>query len=392
MEKEILKNQALQAHMMFFDPPDKLIQLRNPFPDLNSSGHRKSPFDEKLLQIEYVDIEPAVKVLDNGDVRFRFYAPEAKTVEVAGLGDGFPRDRHAMAKGEDGWWSATVSGILPGFHYHEYFVDGNRLVNPDAQYGYGCFSGINFFDLPSDEDGFWMLEDVPHGDVRMEYYKSSASGRMKCAWVYTPPEYDCETDRYPVLYIQHGAGESETNWVWQGRINLIADNLIAEGKCGKLIIVMNAGAFQEGGDPVFFPGGFDAELTGDCIPFIDAKYRTMADKHHRAVAGISMGFGRAFYTAMKHRDLFGSIGVFSFGFPMEYDYNKYFADAAKVNSDFDLIFVSGGENEGFITHTLPILDELRAKGIKIADYHRPGYNTWDVWRFSAYEFLQKLFK
>ena len=124
-------------------------------------------------------------MLVSGDIRFRFYAPEAKTVEVAGLGGGFSRDRRPMTKGPDGWWTATVSGIQPGFHYHEYFVDGNRLVNPDGLCGYGCFYAINYFDLPSDEDDFWMLKDVPHGDVRMEYYKSSVNGRIKCAWVYT---------------------------------------------------------------------------------------------------------------------------------------------------------------------------------------------------------------
>ena len=105
---------------------------------------------------------------------------------------------------------------------------------------------------------------------------------------------------------------------------------------------MNAGyAFREDEDPVFFPGDFDSELVDDCIPFIDAKYRTLADKRHRAVSGLSLGSVQAFYTAMKHRELFGSLGVFSGGFPVkrsEYDYSDYFKDKDTVNSDFDLIF------------------------------------------------------
>lgn len=396
MKTEMLENQALRAQMLFFDPPERWGTFKRPPPGAEPNGEKRSPFEGLMPPMEVVDIEPGVRVLENGDVRFRFFAPEARCVEVAGLGGGFSKDRHAMERGGDGWWTVTVSGISPGFHYHEYFVDGNRLVNPDAQCGYGCFYGINFFDLPSDDDEFWMLRDVPHGDVRTEYYRSAVTGRMKCAWVYTPPGYDDSQQRYPVLYIQHGVGENETGWVWQGRLNLIADNLIAEGKCEKLIIVMNAGyAFREGEDPVFFPGDFDSELTQDCIPAMDAKYRTVADKRHRAVAGLSLGAAQAFYTALKHRDLFGSLGAFSFGFPLkraEYDYTGYFEDAATVNSDFDLIFVSGGENEGFLERTLPVIEELRAKGVRIADYHRPGYHVWDVWRFSLYEFLQKLFQ
>jgi enterochelin esterase-like enzyme len=397
MKKEIRENQVLRAQMLFFDPPDKRVVFKTPpTPEVAPTDEKNMPSPFKAPPVDIVDIEPAAKVLENGDVQFRFFAPEAKTVEVAGGGGGFPRDRRALVKDAEGWWSGTVSGIQPGFHYHDYYVDGNRLVNPDGLCGYGCFYAINFFDLPSDEDEFWMLKDVPHGDVRMEYYKSSVNGRSKCVWIYTPPGYDAETDRYPVLYIQHGVGENETGWIWQGKLNLIADNLIAEGKCGKLLIVMNTGyAFTENEDPVFFPGDFDTELVKDCIPFIDAKYRTLTDKRSRAVAGLSLGSMQAFDTAMKHRALFGSLGVFSGGFPVtrpEYDYTDYFKDANQVNTDFDFIFVSGGEQEGFIDTTLPILDKIRSYGVKITDYHRPGYHVWDIWRYSAYEFLQKLFK
>ena len=199
----------------------------------------------------------------------------------------------------------------------------------------------------------------------MEYYKSSVNDRIKCAWVYCPPGYDSSDERYPVLYIQHGVGENETGWVWQGKINYIADNLIADGFAEKMIIVMNSGyAFKEGEDPVFFPGDFDSELVNDCIPYIDSKYRTKTDKRNRAVAGLSLGSSQAFLSAMLHRDIFGSLGVFSGGFPIkrgEYDFTDYFADAEKVNSDFDLIFVSGGEQEGFVERTLPQLNELRAR-------------------------------
>lgn len=384
MSNEIYENQILRSQMLLFDPPQKKAVFVPP-----------APGSDEKMKIVLEETEQKVKIGENG-VEFNFYAPNANKVEVAGLGGGFSRERNLMTRKSDGWWTVTVSGIKPGFHYYEYFVDGNKLVNPDTMCGFGCFYAINFFDLPSDEDDFWMLKDVPHGDVRMEYYRSSVTGRIKCAWVYTPHGYEAGTQRYPVLYIQHGVGESETGWIWQGKLNLIADNLIAEGKCEKLIIVMNSGyAFKEGEDPVFFPGDFDSELVNDCIPYIDKKYRTIADRKHRAIAGLSLGSVQAFYSAMKHRDIFSGMGVFSGGFPIkrpEYDYRDYFADADTVNSEFDLIFVSGGDDEGFKERTLPVIEKLRAGGVKISDYHRPGYHTWDVWRFSLYEFLQKLFK
>lgn len=386
MKKEICENQILRSQMLYFDIPDKQVVFKG----------ARVPGSTQMPPMEIKDVEPAVKVYENGDVRFRFYAPEAKTVEVAGWGGGFSNEKVALSKVEDGWWEGVVSGILPGFHYHNFYVDGNLLINPDSTCGYGGFYPANFFELPSDEDDFWMLKDVPHGDIRMDYYKSSVNGHTKCCWIYTPAGYDDNDKEYPVLYIQHGVGENETGWIWQGKLNLIADNLIAEGKMEECIIVMNSGyAFKEGESPSFFPGDFDTELTADCIPFIDSKYRTLKDRNHRAIAGLSLGSSQAFSICMNHRDLFSSMGVFSGGFPMvrpEYDYTDYYNDAETVNKEFDLIFVSGGDDEGFVLRTLPIIEELRAKGIEIVDYHHKGFHVWDVWRFSAYEFLQRLFK
>ncbi len=389
MKKEILENQILTSQMLYFDKPLKEVVFTGPRPTPRPGSHEMPPMALR-------DAIKPVELLENGDVLFRFFAPDAKCVEVAGWGGGFPRDRIALTKGEDGWWSTTVSGILPGFHYHDFFVDGTRLINPDSAVGYGGFYPANFFELPSDEDEFWMLRDVPHGDLRMEYFRSSETGRVKACWVYTPPGYDEGDERYPVLYLQHGGGENETGWIWQGKINMIADNMIADGLAKPMIIVMNTGyAFKKDQKYVFFPGDFDAELTRDCIPFIDRRFRTLADKHHRAVAGLSLGSSLAFRSALQHPDLFGSMGIFSGGFPIaraEYDFTEYFADPERFNRDFDFIFVAGGEDEGFCERTLPVLDELRAKGIRITDYHHKGFHVWDVWRFCAYNYLLGLFQ
>ena len=140
-------NPILQSQMLRFHPSGKQLVFKGPFVGMSDEGRRKSPFAGQMPRVELVDEPPAVECLQNGDVRFRFYAPNAKTVAVAGLGGGFSREHQPMELQEDGWWQTTLPGIQPGFYYHEYFVDGNRMVNPDANCGYGCFYGINFFDL-----------------------------------------------------------------------------------------------------------------------------------------------------------------------------------------------------------------------------------------------------
>lgn len=390
MGQELYQNALIGSQLMMFHRPEKDTVFAVP-PDANSK-----PVNEDRNAATVVDNEPAIKILPNGDVRFRYYAPNAQKVEVAGCGGYFSEEKRTMTRGEDGWWSVVVSGIRPGFHNHKYWVDGNLTVNPDAPIGYGWFYPINIFDLPGEEDDFWMLKDVPHGDVRMEYYRSGVTGRMKCAWVYCPPGYDESDKRYPVLYIQHGVGENETGWVWQGHLNLIADNLIAEGKAAEQIIVMNCGyAFVDGVNPTFFPGDFDTELTVDCIPHIDEAFRTIPDRKHRAIAGLSLGSSQAFAICMKHRDLFANLGVFSGGFPIvrnEYDYSDYFSDPAQVNRDFDVLFFGAGDDEGYAFSTAPMVEKEQALGVNVTSYHHPGFHVWDVWRFCAREFLLRIFR
>ena len=392
MVQDYYKNAITTSSILYFHKPDKDLKMDFTL-DPNGKG-----VTGRMGKIWLEDAEPAIKILENGDVRFRYFAPEAKKVEVAGCGGYFSDEKVAMEKGEDGWWSVVVSGIKPGFHNHKYWVDGNLMVNPDAPIGYGWFYPINIFDLPGEEDDFWMLKDVPHGDVRMEYYKSSVTGRTKLCWVYTPAGYDDCDKRYPVMYIQHGVGENEMGWVWQGHINMIADNLIAEGKCEEMIIVMNCGyAFVPGGNEVFLPGDFSKELTEDCIPHIDAAYRTIPDRKMRAMAGLSLGSSQTFYIANEHKDLFANCGVFSGGFPIEnrfgyWDYTDYYNDAEAVNRDFDVLFIAGGDDEGYPERTAPVIQEEQDKGVNVIGYHHPGFHVWDVWRFSAREFMQRLFK
>lgn len=104
--------------------------------------------------------------------------------------------------------------------------------------------------------------------------------------VYTPYGYEEGDERYPVLYLQHGVGENETGWIWQGKTNFIMDYLIAEGKCEKMIVVMSSGyAFKDGEKPVFYPGNFESELIHNIIPYIENNFRVRKGRDYRAMAG-----------------------------------------------------------------------------------------------------------
>ena len=376
---EILNNQALTGSALFFDEVYKTLVFDN-----DAQGRPMGYF---------VNVPEGAKVLANGDVYFSYYAPDAKTVEVTGIGGGFPVEKHPMEKGEDGWWHVTVSGLDSGFHYHDYYVDGNRALNPYVPFGYGCGRIINYLELPDKYSDFYLLHDVPHGAVRMNYYKSEITGRVRNCFVYTPPGYDTDRDkRYPVLYLQHGAGEDETGWIWQGKINHIVDNLIADGACEELIIVMNCGYAmpKDCTDAAEGRTAISDVIATECVPFIDKKYRTLADRHHRAMAGLSMGGGQTQQTVMKYPEIFANAGIFSMFYSLEPKVAAMTPE--EFNKDFDLLFYGAGEYEPVCQSNREILRELAKKGYKSVLFSVPGYHVWDVWRYCAREFIKLLWK
>jgi enterochelin esterase-like enzyme len=331
------------------------------------------------------------------DVTFTFYAPQAKEVIVAGVGGSMGTARYPMEKDEEGYFSVRVSGITPGFHYHDYYVDGVRTLNPIVSVGYGCFEPKNFFDLPDNDSDFYLLQPVPHGEVCMELYPSAITGRMRSCFVYTPPGYQKNSDKkYPVLYIQHGVGENETGWVWQGHIHNILDNLIAAKECREMIVVVNSGyTFTERDEHNFIPGDFDEVLVKECIPMIEEKYRAVSNRKMRAIAGLSMGSVQSFRSAILHPEIFANTAVFSGCFPIaghDYDGGRSIDNPKLFNEVYDVVFIGGGEQEPFWPATYAYIGKLREKGADIKTFSCPGYHEWDVWRSCARAYLKLLFK
>ena len=252
-------------------------------------------------------------------------------------------------------------------------------------------AGGSGIEVPAHDADFYALKNVPHGNLQGVLLYSKTANAVTHCFVYTPPDYATnKTKRYPVLYLQHGAGEDENGWGAQGHAGLIMDNLIAAGKAKPFIIVIAnsysvpspgrgaapggapaavmggvaaigapgrgpapagapgaaapAGAAGRGG-----PGGgrgmsfgpFENYLVGDLIPYIDANFRTIADQSHRAMAGLSMGGMQTKSITLEHLDTFAYIGIFSGGTIAPTDIKDMAAFKKKVK----VVFMSYGSRE-----------------------------------------------
>lgn len=355
-------------------------------------------------------------------VRVKVKAPEAQSVklDIGGV-------KYELTKDAEGFWTGESAPQDEGFHYYQLNVDGADVPDPSSLYYYGASRWGSGIDVPAEDQDFYALKNVPHGQVREMYYWSEVNKATRHCFVYTPAEYDQNSDkRYPVLYLQHGGGENEYGWPQQGRTAMIMDNLIAAGKAVPFIIVMDNGTWtmprpaarptapqgqrpqgprpQGGQRPaggMGLPGGWADGIANtflkDIIPMIDANFRTLADPAHRAMAGLSMGGMQTKAIAFPHPEVFGSIGIFSGG-TITVDESKSVEGFRDSNK---LVFVSFGSRElenrvaGFGDGTDPKVEteQLKASGMNAHFYVSPGTaHEWQSWRRSLYQMAQLLFK
>ena len=398
MENKNCNNQSLNSHMLFFDPINrKVTPMPNVIPKKGEAP--KAPGPAHRANAEFTDV-PGVRTLPDGKVEVTFYAPNAHTVELRRLGT---EKGYFMEKIEDGYWRVVIEDLEPGFHYHHYYVDGVQTVNPTIPFGYGCSEVINYLDVPYPDQDYYLLKQVPHGTLHMELIYSQQAERYRNAWVYTPPAYEQNPDkRYPVMYIQHGGGENEMGWFWQGKLNYIADNLLAEGKCKEMIIVCCAGYSikrLENGNCLNLD--YTDAMINEIVPFIDSKYRTIADREYRAMAGLSMGGGQARIIAHRHPEVFANLGQFSCGggFVVKgdslygpADYSELFATPEHYNSLMKLTFITCGTEDPRDAYTSVQVKELADQGYNVEYHTYPGDHEWNAWRPAARDFMMKLFR
>jgi enterochelin esterase-like enzyme len=329
---------------------------------------------------------------------FRIVAPNATNVSVS-----LPGGRGT--KGDGGIWTITTSPLAPGFHYYTISIDGVAVSDPASEIYFGTGKMSSGIEVPSPGEDFYLPKDVPHGDVRTHYYFVKSTGLTGRCFVYTPPDYDTNSAaRYPVLYLQHGMGEDARGWPTQGRVGFILDNLIAEGKAKPMLVVMDDGGITPGamtgprkGHTPMFWDKFSQVLIGDIIPMINATYRTIPDREHRAMAGLSLGGTQTLEITQAHLDEFAYIGCFSapFGYPQVPDgFNGLLGDPAAFAKQVNVLFISYGTAGDLAAAGSQAFHQALVKaGIKHVYYESPGTaHEWQTWRRSLYQFAPLLFQ
>ena len=365
-------------------------------------------------------LRPTTNILDaefpriNSDLSatFRVQADQAQKVQLLmELG----QSTYDMVKGKEDYWEVTTKPLLPGFHYYAISVDGFVSNDPGSRVFFAARKEVSGLEVPGPDSDFLAVKDVPHGTVRTEWYLSKTTGETRRIFVYTPPGYDRSTSRYPVLYLQHGYGEDEAGWSDQGHENFILDNLIAAHKAKPMIIVNDNGlpgaSFQPPPPPrsgekppigqvarYFMDeryATFDKIVSSDLISFIDANFRTVADREHRAIAGLSMGGAQALRIGLHHLDQFAYIGAFSPAIDITdtaKDYDRALANPAALNQQLRLLWLGIGTDDFLFVPVKESHATLEKAGIRHVWVESSGAHVWTVWRKYLADFAPRLFR
>ena len=332
---------------------------------------------------------------------FRVVAPDAHRVQVDICGK-----KYDMRRDQQGVWCAVTDPLVVGFHYYFINIGGMNVIDPATETFFGCNRQAGGIEIPEGPEGDYYRpqQGIAHGQVRSIYYYAKATEEWRHALVYTPAEYEKGKKRYPVLYLQHGMGEDETGWSKQGRMQHIMDNLIASGEAVPMIVVMESGDIKapfKGGDNrqgfSQYGASFYKVMTNDLITTIDSKFRTLRDRDHRAMAGLSWGGHQTFDVVLSHMDLFAWMGAFSgaiFGLDVKTAYNGIFTRPDEFNRKIHYLFLmSGTEGMDKMFGTKKLVDELNNQCIHAHYYESTGTDhEWLTWRRGLRQFVPHLFK
>jgi len=363
-------------------------------------------------------------------VTFRLLAPKATEVTVNGSWEA--GTNITMRKDESGVWSATIGPLAPQLWGYWFMVDGVKALDPNnAETQRDGARYDNLLMISGSESEWWDFKDVPHGTVQAVWYPSPtlklASRRMM---VYTPPGYETSTQKYPVLYLLHGGGGDEDAWLTMGRANIIMDNLIAAGKATPMIVVMpngnaaqtvsqgygygptparqsvqapapppvqaaqaaqGAGGGGRGGAPQPYAGSYPESLVKDVIPFVEKRFRVLAAKDDRAIAGLSMGGGHTIAATNNNPGTFAYIGVFSSG-PQTIDEAFQKQLEAVKGSGVKFYWLGAGTTDMARERTVNLSELVKKDGFSTTYREIPGRHYWFLWRDFLVHYAQIAFQ
>lgn len=361
--------------------------------DLVSFGQRLAPTKDSDPVVDRPAdkiLPPPYTVAQDGKVSFQLYYPYARKVEIRNY-----LQSYELVKQGDFWCGQFDMG--DGFIAVFLTIDDSDVITQFLPVGYGGNQLINFIEVPEKDFSFQPLQ-CPHGRVVSEYLESRITGHLERFMIYLPAEYTDEpAKRYPVLYLQHGHGENEACWIGQGRMNFIYDNLIYEKRAVPAIVVMANGMIYEEDEKhrVLHFRRFTEFLMKELIPYMDSRYRTIANKEHRAMAGLSMGSIQTSVTSFQYSDMFSYVGVFS-GFVQDVlsgdQSHLSLENLEHFKENVRLFFRGIGEDDlyyGFFQKDDAFLEN---NGLMCERRIYKGNHEWKVWRRCLYDFVQMIFK
>ncbi len=364
------------------------------------------------------------EIHEDQTVTFRLLAPQADSVQI--IGDflptikmqtqfgliDVPKPTH-LTKDENGLWSITTSKLEPELYSYSFMVDGLKVTDPSNPFLIRDVASVtNVFILGSGQVDLYRVKDIPHGTVTRRWYDSPGLKIDRRLTLYTPPGYEQSKEKFPVLYLLHGAGGDEEAWIALGRTAQIMDNLIAEGKARPMIVVMPNGnvsqdaAPGEGNDGFYKPqfmapgtmNGSYEESFIDIVKFIETNYKVKADKANRAIAGLSMGGFHTMHISRFYPNTFDYMGLYSAALmPREDATGKVYKNIdgtlkTQMENGFKLYWIAIGKTDFLYKANQEFRTKLDDMGMKYVYRESEGGHIWRNWRVYLSEFAPMLFK
>lgn len=348
----------------------------------------------------------------DGTVTFNFYSPSAQRVSVSGDFDEIRNQRLEMTKQENGVWTVTTKALNPELYSYSLSVDGQRFVDPANSYvnrDISTLSNIFIVTKSNDDKGhLYSVNDVPHGTLSRVWYDSPTLGQQRRMTVYLPAAYDGKK-AFPVMYLLHGHGGDETAWGDLGRASQIMDNLIAEGKCVPMIVVMpngnptcnaapgwwHEGMYTPDGN-AFIQRGAKASMEEsfmDIVNFVDSHYKTVKKRSGRAVTGLSMGGGHTFGISRLYPETFDYYGLQSAAARVQQNDAKFNEQMSRLfSSKPKLFWIAIGKEDFLIQQNNGLRQYLDAHNYPYEYYENDGGHIWRNWRIYLSMFAQKIFR
>lgn len=344
-------------------------------------------------------------------VTFRLLAPQAKTVKLQG--NWMESSPVELQKGADGVWSLSQADFKPDIYTYSYLVDGVKANDPNNPYQVRDVSSVmSMFLVAGPQSLSYEVQRVPHGSVTKRWYASKGLQEDRRLTVYTPPGYESNKEKYPVLYLLHGMGGDEEAWMTLGRASQILDNLIAAGKAKPMIVVMPNGHTSNAAAPGESAKGFykidmmtPDIFTGDMetyfneiINFTEQNYRVKSDAKDRAIAGLSMGGFHSLYISANQPKMFGYVGLFSPAIlpPQNKQSPIYMNLDTKLDiqrkQGYQLYWIAIGKTDFLYKSVTDFRNKLDRSGFKYTYVESDGGHTWSNWRTYLTDFVPQLFK